>query len=190
MSLLTLFLVALGLSMDAFAVSVSNGICYQNARLRDAFANAVTFGCFQAVMPLIGYYAGRTVAEAVAAVDHWIALILLSFIGGRMIWQAVKDLRDPENQKCKTSCAPKDLLVQGIATSIDALAVGVSFAMVKTDILSAVALIGIVTFICSFIGVYMGKAFGCVFREKAEIFGGSMLILIGIKIFVEQWMAG
>ena len=185
----TLFLIALGLSMDAFAVSVSNGICYRRSGLREAVANGLTFGFFQALMPLIGYVAGRAVSGTVTTLDHWIALLLLGFIGGRMVVQAVRDLRHPEEKECRMSCTARDLAIQGVATSIDALAVGVSLAVVDTPILPAVALIGVVTFACSTAGVYLGKGVGAFLREKAEIFGGVMLILIGIKIFIEHWTA-
>ncbi len=189
MGYLTLFFIALGLAMDAFAVSVSNGICYKNAGLKEAFYTALTFGVFQALMPLIGYYAGRTVSDAVEFIDHWIALILLCFIGGTMIIGAVKEMKNPSKESCKTYCTSKDLLVQGVATSIDAFAVGISLAVIDTNIFVAVSLIGVVTFICCVIGVPLGKRFGFFLKDKAEILGGSILIIIGIKIFIEHTLA-
>ena len=186
MGYLTLFFIALGLAMDAFAVSVSNGICYKNAGVKEAFVTALTFGVFQALMPLIGYFAGMTVKDAVEFIDHWIALIMLSFIGGSMIVGAIREMKTPANARCKAYCTAKDLLMQGIATSIDALAVGISFAVIDTNIFIAVGMIGIVTFICCLGGVPIGKRFGFLIKEKAEIFGGIILILIGLKIFVEH----
>ncbi len=188
MGYFTLFFIALGLAMDAFAVSVSNGICYRKAGFKEAFNTALTFGVFQALMPLIGYFAGRTVSDAVASIDHWIALIMLSFIGGSMIVGAVKDMKNPKQESCKEYCTTKDLLVQGVATSIDAFAVGISFAVIDTNIFVAVALIGVVTFICCMIGVLVGKSFGAFMKDKAEIFGGCILILIGLKIFIEHML--
>ncbi len=190
MGYLTLLFIALGLAMDAFAVSVSNGICYKNAGFKETFYTALTFGVFQAMMPLIGYFAGKTVSEAVEFIDHWIALGLLCFIGGSMIASAVKEMRNPEKVCYKTYCTVKDLLVQGVATSIDAFAVGISLAVIDTNIFMAVGLIGIVTFVCCVIGVPMGKRFGYFMKDKAEILGGCILIIIGIKIFVEHMLAG
>lgn len=188
MGYITLFFIALGLSMDAFAVSVSNGICYKNAGIKEAFITALTFGVFQAGMPLIGYFAGRTVSSAVEFIDHWIALILLGFIGGNMIYGAIKERKTSGDIRCKLYCTTKDLAVQGVATSIDAFAVGISLAVIDTNIFEAVALIGIVTFICCLFGVPIGKKFGLLIKEKAEVFGGSVLIIIGLKIFIEHAM--
>lgn len=188
MGYLTLFFIALGLAMDAFAVSISNGICYRRAGPKEAIITGATFGGFQAAMPLLGYFAGMTVKDAVEAIDHWIALILLGFIGGSMIIGAIKNMKKPEDVECKPYCTTKDLLLQGIATSIDALAVGISFAVIDTNIFVAVALIGIVTFIFCVVGVPIGKRFGTIIREKAEILGGCILIMIGLKIFIEHTM--
>jgi len=190
MGFLTLFFIALGLAMDAFAVSVSNGICYRNIGFKEVAATALTFGFFQAAMPLIGFYAGRTVSSAVLFFDHWIAFALLSFIGGNMIYQAFKEMRQPEKRECRTHCSLKDLTIQGIATSIDAFAIGISLAVINTNIFEAVAIIGIVTFICCMFGVLLGKQFGGMLQEKAEILGGIILICIGIKILIEHMSAG
>lgn len=186
MGLFTLFFIAVGLSMDAFTVAISNGICYQRAGFREAMANGITFGLFQGLMPLLGYFAGRSVSVMIDSVDHWIALILLSLVGGRMIYQAVWDLRHPQEQKCAVACSVRGLLTQGFATSIDALAVGVSFATLSVDLFLGVFLIGITTFSFSFVGLYLGRQIGPLFRGRAEIVGGAILILIGIKIFLEQ----
>ncbi|MDD2216749.1 MAG: manganese efflux pump MntP family protein [Eubacteriales bacterium] len=188
MGIFTLHLIALGLAMDAFAVSVSNGICYKKTGPKQAFKMAFVFGLFQAGMPLIGYYAGSTVSEAVAFLDHWIALVLLTFIGTTMVYGAVKGMRNPEIKVIKTVCTFRELFVQGVATSIDAFAVGISFAVIQTNIYFALFLIGIDTFVCCFIGVFLGKRFGGLLQEKAEFFGGVILILIGVKIFVEHML--
>jgi putative Mn2+ efflux pump MntP len=190
MGFITLFFLAIGLAMDAFAVSVSNGICHKNAGIKEALLTATTFGLFQAGMPLIGYYTGRTISSAVEFLDHWIALVLLTFIGGSMIYEAIKELRRPGKSQCKARFSMKDILVQGVATSVDAFAVGISFAMIPTDIVSAVGLIGIVTFLFSVLGVYLGRSFGGLLKEKAEFIGGCILILIGLKIFIEHTMNG
>jgi len=186
MGIITLFFIALGLSMDAFAVSISNGICYKKIGIKEAVFTALTFGFFQAVMPLVGYFAGTQVSGLITSIDHWVALILLSFIGGTMIFGAIKDLRYPEACAINQRFTAKGLLMQGVATSIDALAVGVSLAVIRTNIWTAVSFIGMTTFVCSFAGVYIGKTFGCLLKEKAEIFGGCLLIVIGLKIFIEH----
>lgn len=190
MGFITLFFLATGLAMDAFAVSVSNGICQKNIGIKEALQTATTFGLFQAGMPLIGYYLGRTISSAVEFLGHWIALVLLTFIGGSMIYEAIKELRRPEENQCKASFSMKDVLVKGSTTSIDAFAVGISFAVIQTNIVSAVLLIGIVTFVFSLLGVYLGKSFGGMLKEKAEFIGGCILILIGLKIFIEHIVNG
>lgn len=190
MGTLTLFLIAVGLAMDAFAVSISNGICYKHVGLKEAFKTALTFGLFQAGMPLLGYLLGRTISDTVQFLDHWIALALLVFIGGTMIYEAYKERRNPEPETCKASYTLKDLLIQGLATSIDAFAVGISFAVISTNLYAALGQIGVVTFVLSFLGVYLGKSFGWMLKERAEWIGGSILILIGVKIFVEHTLKG
>jgi putative Mn2+ efflux pump MntP len=186
MGYLTLFFIALGLAMDAFAVSILNGICYKNAGIKEAMITAATFGGFQGFMPLLGYFAGRTVSDVVGSIDHWVALLLLGFIGGSMIYSAIKEMKNPGTINCKHYCTSKDLAIQGVATSIDAFAVGISFAVIDTNIFVAVVLIGLVTFIFCLFGVPIGKKFGMLIKEKAEILGGAILIIIGIKIFVEH----
>lgn len=187
MSTITLFFTSIGLSMDACAVSISNGMCYSKYNKRDILSTAVAFGFFQAIMPLIGYLAGSLFSEAISFLDHWIALILLSIIGSKMVIDAIKELKYPEacltGEKCLTL---RTLILQAIATSIDALAVGIGFAVMKVDILNAVLSIGIITFINSLIGSNLGKKFGEMFKQKAEILGGTILIFIGIKIFFEH----
>ncbi len=186
MEFITLSFITLGLAMDAFAVSITNGICYKEAGVREAVVTATTFGVFQAIMPLLGYYAGMTVKEIIESIDHWVALILLVFIGVTMIVGAIKDMQNPQNIECKLYCTKKDLFIQGIATSIDAFVVGISLAVIDTNIFLAVALIGIVTFSFCLLGIPIGKRFGSLLRDKAEIIGGCILIIIGLKIFIES----
>ena len=187
MGAITLFFTSLGLSMDACAVSISNGMCFTNIHKKQILFTALAFGFFQAIMPVIGYAIGQTFSNLISFLDHWIALVLLTLIGGKMIIEALKELKYPE--ACLTTIKTltfKTLFVQAIATSIDALAVGIGFAVMQVNILSAALSIGIITFICSLAGSYLGKKFGQMFKQKAEIFGGAILIFIGIKIFLEH----
>ena len=187
MGKMTLFLTALGLSMDACAVSISNGMCYYNISKRQIIITATAFGLFQALMPVIGYFIGLLFSHAIQALDHWIALILLGFIGGKMIFDAIKELREPEVCLTNTRTLTFNMLIiQAIATSIDALAVGISLAVMQVDIISAAFYIGVITFICCILGSYLGKCFGKMFKQKAEIFGGAILIFIFVKIFLEH----
>jgi len=190
METLTLLLIALGLSMDAFAVSVSNGLCFKNFNKNQAFLASLSFGIFQGLMPTIGYFAGTLFFNTISRLDHWIALILLGYIGLNMIIDARKELK----QKNSNLCEPKDyniktLFLQSIATSIDALAVGISFAALKINILIAALSICIITFICCLIGSFIGQKFSSLLQEKAKIFGGIILIFIGLKIFLEHTFA-
>ncbi len=186
MEMITLLLIAAALSMDAFAVSVSNGLCYGSIRAKHVFRIAATFGLFQAAMPLAGYYLGRSFARQISAVDHWIALLLLAAIGIHMIAEAAADLRSAPDECPVRTFTFRGLLVQGVATSIDALAVGISFALIETGIWSAVLIIGAVTFIISAGGVALGKKIGIRLGRRAEIAGGLLLIGIGIRIFIEH----
>ncbi len=185
--LIQVFLLALGLSMDAFAVSVSDGICYQNEKKKLVVA-AVSFGVFQALMPLLGYLAGTTFSTYVEIVDHWIALVLLGFLGGKMLIEAIQNLRHPEGESCPVSFTYRLIVTQSVATSIDALAAGVTLAVAfpHTNPYFAVALIGTVTALCCLFGAFAGKKFGALMKDKAALFGGVILIAIGIKIFVEH----
>jgi putative Mn2+ efflux pump MntP len=187
MGAITLFLTALGLSMDACAVSISNGMCFTNIQKKQIIYTALAFGFFQAFMPVIGYVVGQTFSDTISFLDHWIALVLLGIIGGKMIIEALKEIRFPE--ACLTTIKTlsfKTLFLQSVATSIDALAVGISFAVIKVNIIYAASSIGLITFICSIAGSYLGKKFGQMYKQKAEIFGGAILIFIGIKIFIEH----
>lgn len=185
MSIIMLIVLAAGLSMDAFAVSISNGMCCRNIGPRQVFATALTFGVFQGLMPLAGYYGGRLAEDVISSLDHWIALILLCFIGGSMMLESIKEMRDPEICGDKT-LGGRMLLIQGVATSIDALAVGVSLAALRTNIAEAAMLIAAVTFgVCVF-GSALGKRFGLLLGQKAKLCGGVLLIGIGVHIFAEH----
>lgn len=185
--LIQVFLLALGLSMDAFAVSVSNGICYQHEK-KKLVVSSVSFGVFQALMPLIGYLAGKTFSSYVEMFDHWIALVLLGFLGGKMLIEAIQNLRHPEQEACDVAFTYKMIFTQAIATSIDALAAGVTLAVAfpNTNPYLAVSLIGLTTAILCLIGAFVGKKFGALMKDKAAILGGIILIGIGVKIFVEH----
>lgn len=180
MGLLELFILSVGLSMDAFAVSVCKGLSLQKVTIKHMCIAGLWFGGFQALMPLIGYYAGRFFAKKITAYDHWIAFILLLLIGIGMIKESF------ETEECSdTSMSVHTMFLLSIATSIDALAVGVTFAFLKVTILPAVLFIGITTFVCSCAGVKIGSIFGSKYKSKAELCGGIILILIGIKILIE-----
>ena len=179
----TLLLIAGGLAMDAFAVSVASGIVIRNLRLHHALRIATAFGLFQAIMPLIGWLAGLALRGFLAGLDHWLAFILLTAIGGKMIYEAtriesIEEKTDPLN--------PIALLVLSLATSIDALAVGVTFAMLNIAILTPILVIGSVTFAVCLVGVYVGNMVGHFFEKKIEIAGGLVLIGIGVKILIDH----
>ncbi len=182
--ILTITGIAVGLAMDAFAISVVSGSVYKNMCVRCALRMAFCFGAFQAFMPLLGYLAGTTLATRFEQYDHWIAFGLLSAIGGKMIYEAFK-IEDIENAAKDPSC-PVTLVILSIATSIDALAVGVTLSLLTQHLIAAVILIGIITFALSFIGYKIGKQFGHFFENKIEIFGGLILIAIGLKILISH----
>ena len=181
MGFITLLLIALGLAMDAFSVSVCKGLAGGKKSPKLALLCGLWFGFFQALMPVIGYFLGSTFAAKIAAVDHWIAFILLALIGGNMIREA---LSKEEEEEATATAAPAEMLMLAIATSIDALAVGVTFAFMETSIWLDVAVIGLVTFVTSFAGVYIGSIFGEKYSKRAEIAGGIILILIGFRILL------
>lgn len=182
MTFIELIIIALGLSMDAFAVSVSNSMTVKKFRVRDALTFGLFFGAFQAIMPLIGWLFGNLFSRHVTAIDHWIAFVLLSYIGIKMIY----DARTSKNSDNEADLSFKVLLFLAIATSIDALAVGVTFAFMKIDIILSIAIIGIITFIISFAGTYIGHRAGGILGDRAQTFGGVILILIGLKILIEH----
>ena len=166
--------------MDAFAVSICKGLSMKKLYLKNIIIIALYFGIFQMLMPIIGYFLGSTFQNFVINIDHWIAFILLSGIGINMI----KEAKEKENYNDKIDL--KTMSILAIATSIDALAVGITFAFLETNIIKAVLIIGIITFFISLLGVKIGNKFGDKFQDKAEIIGGAVLILIGIKILLEH----
>ena len=182
MELFEIIVIAIGLAMDAFAVSVCKGLSMKKIDWKKAIIIAVYFGAFQALMPVFGYFLGSTFSAFVQKVDHWIAFILLSIIGVNMI----KESTDDEVEKRNDNVDFKTMVVLAIATSIDALAVGVTFAFFEVNILIAISIIGIITFILSIFGVIIGNKFGDKFQNKAELAGGIILIIIGLKILLEH----
>lgn len=179
---ITVFLIALGLSMDAFAVSLCCGSGVKGRKFDLAIKIGLFFGLFQAIMPLIGYYFGFFIKDYFDKVDHWIAFGLLAGIGGKMIYESMKD------EGCKTFDTSKLIIILGlsVATSIDALVAGLSLAMIGLNILLSVSIIGLTTFILSYFGVYLGEKFCCRWGSKAELLGGSILVLIGLKTLLEH----
>ena len=186
MSLIELFLLALGLSMDAFAVSVCKGLSVRALKLRHALLCGVWFGGFQALMPLVGWLLGIRFQSLITNVDHWVAFILLAVIGVNMLREA----GDAESVETAGDFSPKTMLAMAVATSIDALAVGVTFAFLDVNIVPAVSFIGVVTFLCAAAGVKIGQVFGLRFKAGAERLGGIVLIAIGIKILIEHLFFG
>ena len=188
MDLLTLFMLAVGLSMDAFAVSISNGMSYANYRSKQVIMAAVAFGLFQGLMPTFGFVGGRAFADLITAVDHWLALILLGFIGGKMVIESIEELKNPSDEPKETgkSFTMKLLIMQAIATSIDALAVGISLAALNVNNLYAAGFITVVTTVVCLFGGLLGKKFGELLSTKATLAGGLILVAIGLKIFIEH----
>ena len=180
MGFIELFLTGVGLSMDAFAVAICKGLGMRKIRWRDALVIALFFGGFQALMPLIGWAAGSLFASTITAVDHWIAFGLLAFIGGKMLWDAFHEEPEEVFDKQAKLTIPV-LFFRAIATSIDALAVGVSFAALSLNIASAATLIGLTTALCCIVALIIGRHFGMKLGNKATIIGGIVLIAIGIK---------
>ena len=183
MSLFSLFVLAIGLSMDAFAVSVCKGLALKKAELRQMGIVGLWFGAFQALMPLAGYFVGAQFRDSIMAYDHWIAFGLLALIGGNMIREALFDREEEETSAALSAAA---MLPMAVATSIDALAVGVTFAFLSVNIWFSVALIGVITCLLSMLGVKAGSLFGAKYEKKAEILGGVILILLGGKILLEH----
>ena len=191
MSLIELFIIALGLSMDAFAVSICKGLSIKKIKFKDALIVGLYFGIFQGGMPLIGYVLGVQFQDKITSFDHWIAFILLSIIGLNMIKESrQKESNDPNPsdniEGTKNPLHFKEMIVLAIATSIDALAVGVTFAFLNVDIVPAVSFIGIITLTLSMVGVKIGNIFGTKYKSKAELAGGIILIGMGIKILIEH----
>lgn len=181
-----LVLIAVALSMDAFAVAMCKGLCMKKLNLRHALIIALFFGGFQGVMPLIGWFLGTQFERYITPVDHWVAFVLLGYIGGKMLWDAFHENNTDEKCDLDQKLDIKELFLLAIATSIDALAVGITLAVLGSNIVSAVSLIACITFGLSFIGVVIGNKFGARFEKQATIAGGAVLVLIGVKILLEH----
>lgn len=182
MGIIELILISLGLAMDAFAVSICKGITMKNLKWKNILIIALFFGGFQGLMPLIGWLVGSQFEQYITPIDHWIAFTLLGFLGIKMI----VDASNSEEECCNDSFKIKELFILAIATSIDALAVGITFAFLQVNIIIAISLIGIITFILAICGVFIGNKFGGKFKRKAEFIGGIILILMGLKILLEH----
>lgn len=182
-----LFLLGVGLSMDAFAVSVCKGLGMRKLNKKQALIIGLYFGGFQALMPFVGWLLGSQFQKYITSIDHWIAFILLGFIGGKMMIEAVREWN--EEEVVDVMDAPtdhKNMLVLAVATSIDALAVGITFAFLATPIVEAITIIGITTMVISIAGVVVGNFFGSRYKSKAEFIGGLILVLLGLKILLEH----
>lgn len=179
MSLNSIILIGVGLAMDAFAIAITCGVIIKGLKVRNILKVGIFFGVAQGIMPLIGWIAGYSFSSYIIKVDHWIAFGLMSIIGGKMLYEASKG-------ECETGgfdpLDNKTLFLLAIATSIDALAVGISFAFLKVNIYSAITIIGMITFAICAVGVILGKQFGCVLKDKAQFLGGAVLIFMGAKI--------
>ena len=182
MSMLELFIIAVGLSMDAFAVAICKGLSVKQVKVKHALIVGLYFGGFQGLMPLLGYFLGVRFQEAITSIDHWIAFVLLGLIGFNMIREALGH----EEEEVNAAFDVKTMIPLAVATSIDALAVGVTFAFLQVDIVPAVSFIGVITFLLSMIGVKIGNIFGAKYKSKAELAGGVTLILMGAKILLEH----
>ena len=188
MGILEIFMLAVGLSMDAFAVSICKGLCMKKATLKAQATCGVWFGGFQGLMPLIGFFLGTLFAEAIQAFDHWVAFVLLAIIGANMLKEAFsKETEEVCDVNGEVDMSVKTMFLMAVATSIDALAVGISLAMAgNVNIWLAVAMIGVTTFILSAVGVKVGNVFGSRYEKKAQFCGGAILILLGFKILLEH----
>ena len=188
MGMIELFILAVGLAMDAFAVAICKGLAMERATLKSAAVVGLYFGVFQAGMPVIGYLIGAQFKDAIAMVDHWIAFVLLAFLGGKMIKEALSHKQEEACDVCSgpPRLGPKEMLPLAVATSIDALAVGVSLAFLQANLVQAASFIGVITFFLSMLGVKIGNVFGARFQAKAELCGGVILIGMGIKILLEH----
>ena len=184
LDILTVILIAVGLAMDAFAVSIAKGITIENQKRKTALIMATFFAVFQMFMPVIGWLAGLGLQELIMGIDHWIAFGLLVLIGARMIYDSTKK----EDLQRKNAIRLHALLILSIATSIDALMVGLSFAFIQTAIVIPIIVIGIVTFFLSYLGVHFGNAIGNILGSKIKVIGGVILIAIGVKILLEHLM--
>ncbi len=196
MEMWELFVIAVGLSMDAFAVAICKGLSVGKVKPAHAVVTGLWFGGFQGLMPLIGYLLGTSFADMIKSVDHWVAFVLLAIIGGNMIRESLSKEEEPASDKDEGDCGcgekkndgfgVKNMFPMAVATSIDALAVGVSFAFLSVKIVPAISFIGGITFVLSAVGVVVGNVFGSRFKSKAEMAGGIVLVGMGIKILLEH----
>ena len=183
MGITELLLISVGLAMDAFSVSVCKGLSMKKLDLKGGVITALFFGAFQAFMPGIGYFLGSRFADFISSCSHWVSFGLLAVIGGKMMIEAIKGGDDESENEYRLNI--KELFVLAVATSIDALAVGIVFAAEKTPVITSVTIIGAVTFLLSFAGVYIGHRFGSKYEKKAELAGGAILIIIGVKLLLD-----
>jgi len=183
MKLFEIILIAIGLSMDAFAVSITLGLSVSKPRAREIITPGVFFGFFQAFMPIIGYFAGTYFTDKIQKFEHWVAFVLLGIIGGKMIMESFSKKEEEANENYFKFTT---MLLLAIATSIDALAIGVTFAFFKINIFMAATIIGSITLVISMAGVKIGNIFGIKYKSKAEFVGGAVLVLLGIKIVIEH----
>jgi len=181
---ITILLIALGLAMDAFSVSIANGLATKTFKISKALTIALFFGLFQGLMPIFGWLAGESIADYISAFDHWIAFALLTFIGVKMIYESITN----KPNKFLGAYSIKVILILSVATSIDALAVGLSFSFLGISIFFPAIIIGVITFLLSFFGVYVGRRFGKILKNRIEILGGLILVIIGLKILFEHVM--
>ena len=182
MDLLTLLTLAVGLAMDAFAVSICKGLAMREKVLKKGIIVGLWFGGFQALMPTIGFFLGTQFKDQITSIDHWIAFVLLGLIGINMVKEALSN----DEEQADDSIAVKEMFMLAVATSIDALAVGITFAFLNVHIVSAASMIGVCTFLISFVGVKIGNIFGTKYKSKSELAGGIILILLGFKILFEH----
>ena len=182
MDLLTLLTLSVGLAMDAFAVSICKGLAMREKVLKKGIIVGLWFGGFQALMPTIGFFLGTQFKDQITSIDHWIAFVLLGLIGINMVKEALSN----DEEQADDSIAVKEMFMLAVATSIDALAVGITFAFLNVHIVSAASMIGVCTFLVSFAGVKIGNIFGTKYKSKAELAGGIILILLGFKILFEH----
>ena len=186
MGLFEIFMIGVGLSIDAFAASICKGLNMRRLNIKNMLIIGLFFGGFQALMPAVGWLLGKQFESYITSVDHWVAFALLVFIGGKMIYDVFTKKNEDECGEKTNRLDMKEVLTLAVATSIDALAVGISFAFLQVDILKAVSVIGVTTFVLSVIGVAVGNVFGSKYEKKATLAGGIILILIGLKILLEH----
>lgn len=189
MGIIELLLTAVALSMDALAVSITNGLTIRKLSIKHALKTGLFFGFFQALMPAIGYLAGSSIRDLIQPIDHWVTFGLLAVIGGKMAWDALHE-KDDEEDKVEDPTNTVTLTMMAIATSIDALAVGIGLALTNVNIIASALCIGLVTFVLCTFGVMLGKKLGDAFQKHAQVIGGLVLIAIGLKVLIEHLIQG